>query len=215
MTYITSKVIIVSRTKMNGKRICVGGYDYDKKQNIRLLTETAQYFDESAPFQIGQVYSIRYVSRYNNQIIPPHFEDKVVYEYSLIKFLTKQQLLQFIETLAGQPISINDLFNGYLNWENNSGYLLEDRIPSNSVCIARLNTDLISLKDNYSNIYFETKKSNPFNKLYKAKYVGIEELEGSLTIKAGTPIRFSLARWWDKNNDDKKRAYLQLSGFYL
>jgi len=215
MTYITSRVVIVSRTKMSGDRICLGGYDYDRKENIRLLTETAKYFQESAPFQIGQVYSIRYISRYSNQIIPPHVEDKVVYEYKLVEVLNNQQLLQLAMKIAGQPIIIKDLFNGYLNWENSSGYLLQDRVPSHSVCIAILNTDLVGTEDNYNNVYFGTTKSNPFNGSYKAKYVGIEELKGSLTIKAGTPIRFSLARWWDKNNDGKKRAYLQLSGFYL
>lgn len=49
---------------------------------------------------------------------------------------------------------------------------------------------------------------------YGISYVGCEDLRLPLTISANTPIRFSLARFWDKG-DGVERSYLQLSGFYL
>ena len=205
MPSINSDVVILARTKMSGDKICVGAYDIANNRAVRLLDERANAYTAIAPFKVGEIYNITYAERYD--IVLPHSEDVAVYKYTLNSsnnalFIGTQQLLR---------INLNnlcELFGGKLTWTNNSGHLLKGNTTDYSVTIATLNCDLIK-----NNGYFV---QNIDHCPYKVKYVGCEPIQNLPDIiRAGTRIRFSLARWWDNNGTwEPHRSYLQLSGVY-
>ncbi|MDC5096830.1 hypothetical protein OHW41_12810, partial [Acinetobacter baumannii] len=91
---------------------------------------------------------------------------------------------------------------------------------SSSVVIVRLSH--ILEKKQSEDCFSYTDRNLFLSRKYAVKYVGEEVLNEDVILQPGTPIRFSLARWWDGNGnflDDQgsseKRSYLQLSGFYL
>lgn len=209
-----SKVIILSRTKMSGDKICVGGYCSLHKKYVRLLSNTAQALHANEPYQIGEVYELEYAPRYANQMDPPHVEDIAVYEKKYLQTINQDDLLNKVATpLSIGPLHIKSLFEDKLKWENKKGYLLKSAIPASSVTIARLSHSIE--KKQFEDDFSYTDTSGNFPKKYAVKYVGEQVFSTDIILPAGTPIRFSLARWWDKNQDGELRSYLQLSGFYL
>lgn len=211
---IVSKVIILSRTKMSGDKICVGGYCLLHKRYVRLLSNIAQALHTNEPYQVGEVYALEYSPRYANQMDPPHVEDIAVYEKKYLETINQDDFLNKVATpLSIGPLHIKNLFEDKLKWENHKGYLLKSAIPSSSVVIAKLSHSLEKkqIEDSFS----YTDKSGILPKTYAVKYVGEQLLSNDIILPAGTPIRFSLARWWDMKGNGAYRSYLQLSGFYL
>ncbi len=203
------KVLIVARTNMNNNHICVGAYCLDTKKNIRLLDNRARALDVSEPYKVGQIYKIEYQTRYN--LIPPHIEDVVVYFKAFVRKPEKNEFLHMINQIAVPLNNVLQLFENKLDWINGRGFIVENNIPSCSVMIAKLGHDLVK-----SSEYFECFDKTS-NTLYKIKYVGDLKLPESMILHAGTPIRFSLARFWNGYSSDSnavKRAYLQISGWY-
>ena len=127
--------------------------------------------------------------------------------------MPQHYFIQFLNKISISNICIEELFGGLLNWENGSGFLLQGaNIPDYSVTIVRLNHDLVSYLDSNNRLYF---RGTHNGETFKVKYVGVSDLSHPTCINAGSLIRFSLARWWDRNgNLDVKRAYLQLSAVY-
>lgn len=212
---VISNVIILSRTKMSGDKICVGGYCSRHNRYVRILSDTAKALHADEPYQIGEVYELEYAPLYANRIVLPHIEDIVVYKQSFIETLDEDVFMdEYINELSIECDHIKNLFEEKLNWTNNKGYLLESDIPSSSVVIAKLSHKLEKKKDEDSFFYIDRSR-NFLPQQYAVKYVGEEQYSEDIVLPAGTAIRFSLARWWDMNKDGKHRSYLQLSGFYL
>jgi hypothetical protein len=84
-----SNIVILSRTKMAGDKICVGGYCCTNDKYVRLLSEKAQALHSDEPYEIGDIYRIKYAPLYANRIEPPHIEDIVIYEQRFIETLDK------------------------------------------------------------------------------------------------------------------------------
>lgn len=213
---ITSEVLILSRTKMAPGRICVGAHCFTTRKNVRLLSDTWGRLPESDPYTIGEVYRITYSTQSTtvgfHPIVAPHIEDVSVKHSIKLRTLNNTSFMRVIHGLSLSNMHIKDLFEGCLNWQNGKGFLLKGSIPNcGSVQIAKLNHDLIMSESPYK-VVFEHK--NASGNEYSVRYVGCENLRSPLTIRANTPIRFSLARFWDKG-DGIERSYLQLSGFYL
>lgn len=199
-------VIILSRTKMSGNKICVGGLDLNSGAMLRLLDETASALTSDFPYKIGETYTIEFAPRY--YLTPPHLEDVAVYKYTLAKAYNKTDLDTVVYKNAGTFVDLRGLFSGKLLWNNNKGYALESDPPGFSVQIAKLNRILI--KNGYD--YQEFGTFNP----RRVKYVGEMDISKMPSlINSDTPIRFSLARPWDKDGDGVKVCYLQLSGIYV
>lgn len=217
---ITSEVLILSRTKMGAGRICVGAHCFTTRKNIRLLSHAWGRLYENEPYTIGEVYRVSYSTKSIpadfHPIVAPHIEDVSVNQKKILRTLSNTSFMRVINSLSLPSMHIKDLFEGCLNWRNGRGFLLKESIPNcGSVQIAKLNHDLIMSESPYQdkvNIIFEHK--NTSGNEYGVSYVGCESLHLPLTIRANTPIRFSLARFWDKG-DGVERSYLQLSGFYL
>ncbi|WP_449649197.1 hypothetical protein [Rahnella aceris] len=203
--YINANIVILSRTKMSGENICVGAFDLENEVMIRLLDDKARALTTGHPFQIGESYHIRYAQRY--QRIPPHIEDVAVYEYQKISD-DPAVLDAVVEEKCISNLDLTQVFSGKLLWDNQKGYALESDPPSHSVQIVSINSNLIR-----SGEYYEC--GGVLNKR-QIKYVGELPITSlPPIIEAGTPIRLSLARPWDKNGDGIKRCYLQLSGAYI
>ena len=208
---ISDEVLILARTKMNKQHVCVGGYSLQQKRYVRLLTFDEQNLNETEPYQIGEVYQIEYRERPN--LILPHCEDVCVHFSELKRKMSRNELMQLLNTISISNICIKELFGGLLTWEHGKGFLLQGaNIPANSVTVVRLNHDLFLSRFEENRFYFKDTYSD---ESFTVKYVGVSDLSSLKRIDAGRFIRFSLARWWDGNgNFDVKRAYLQLSAVY-
>lgn len=214
-----SEVLILSRTRMGEGKICVGGYCFRRNKNVRLLNSAWGRLSESEPYKIGDIYLLSYSTVSNpksfHPIIAPHIEDVSVSLKKYSRVLSHVDFMNTINALTSYNTNIRDVFEGCLKWEKGKGFLLKDAIPKcGSVLIARLTHDLVMNEANYqgqNNVSFHCTDS--FGNDYNVGYVGCNPLRSPLIIKANTPIRFSLARFWDKG-DGVDRSYLQLSGFY-
>lgn len=204
---ISDDVLILARTKMNNQHICVGGYSLQQKRYVRLLTLDEQNLDETEPYQIGEVYQIKYQERPN--IILPHREDVCVHFSEFKRKMSWNELIQILNAISVSNIHIKDLFNGLLSWEHGKGFLAYGAgIPTNSVTVVQLNHDLFLYQENRFR-WLEN------NNVFSVKYVGTSDIGALRKIVAGRYLRFSLARWWDNQGIYPiKRAYLQLSAIY-
>ncbi|HDZ8833932.1 TPA: hypothetical protein RUX00_001922 [Aeromonas dhakensis] len=202
---IRSIVAIVSRTRMSDEYICVGGYDIRNQRYIRLLDDRASRLTNDYPYQVGEFYNLTYAAKYI--INEPHTEDVAVYAYTQYD----EQDISFaeiIDEITEDRESLSDLFEQELKWENNHGFIDRDSDLNYSVTISTLDNTLVKtgIRQNY---YKELGTD------FEVKYVGqAPYYQMPSVITAGTPIRFSLARWWDRNGDGNYRCYLQLSGIY-
>ena len=69
-------VLIVSKTRMHGDHVCVGGFDLDTHRNVRLLNAQGYNQPANTPYQIGEVWDLVYRPRAGCE--PPHIEDVLV-----------------------------------------------------------------------------------------------------------------------------------------
>lgn len=71
------RVLIVSKTRMRGGHVCVGGHDLDERmRSLRLLQPDGTNMPADARFEIGQLWELNYQPAPNVQ--PPHVEDVLV-----------------------------------------------------------------------------------------------------------------------------------------
>lgn len=212
-----SKVLIISKTRMQDDRVCVGAIDLDNKRSIRLLNSNG--FHETiheCPYELLTIWEIKY-----NKISKrsaPHLEDVAVlhrtnthisvklnelpkfhiYYYNL-KLYSSSLLRTFDEKLSSTD-------GGSLYINNTKG------VTKYSTCFWICDKDL---KKNR----FSTERKIKYDyqdddgRYYHITYVGIENSPD--IIKKGTLVRLSLAHWWHPENTDiEDRCYLQLSGFF-
>lgn len=199
------EVLIVSRTRMkNG--VCCGGLNLQSGEFIRLHDHWGKNLPESAPFQIGDVYDLKYRTAVNCRQIP-HIEDKEVLPYyEKLKQLSISEFINEIDRLVDVPNGgIESIFEGKLRRSTFATYISPEDIPQFSVCFWRPNAPLIKSS-------FLGKIKYWFGGSYAINYVGFQEpIE---VIPAGTLLRMSLANWWSPDTITEKRCYLQLSGWF-
>jgi hypothetical protein len=201
------EILIVAKTHMKDTA-CVGALELATKKNLRLLTQDGKNQSKEVSFNVGDIWDIEYIPRV--QIVPPHYEDVLV---SSCKFLRKQNdmntfLLERVPIWRG---GTDKLFDGLVKFEHNSsGYITESGIPKQSVgfWLPDKDVELTIFQDKRHYFYFidNSVKSIPF--------VGYQKTVE--TIKQGSLIRISLARWWKIPiaSVTELRCYCQLSGWY-
>jgi hypothetical protein len=201
-------VIIVSKTHMaNG--VCVGGV-LGNGRFVRLLNTQGYNQDFDTPFKVGEVYTIIFSDRHN--LTPPHIEDILVsqanYKFSfpshesMVAYLTEKL---YVKIWKG---STEVLFDGKLQWTSaGSGYISGcESLPENSVGFWLPDKDLTKKE-------FQGKVRYGYPiKWRNIAFVGFQDPVEK--IPANTLVRVSLARWWAPNEEDEKRCYLQISGWY-
>ncbi len=203
-------VLIVARTHMSGASRCIGGIAEDGS-SVRLLTSTGDNHDTSAPFQIGQIWDLRYTPR--PQLVPPHVEDVLVTARWHIEHIRDRTKLRayVLERIAPWRGDIDQIFGGLVRYTGSgNGYVCERiGIPDRSAGFWIPDRDL-HLRDDKK--HYDCGTGFPRKGF---SYVG--ETATIDRIPAGTLVRVSLARWWrprDAESELEKRCYLQLSGWF-
>lgn len=78
-----SKVLIISRTRMNNSRHCVGGLEKDTNRSPRLLTKDKQNQNSDCPYKIGQIWDFDFKKK--DDIKLPHTEDVLLLKEKFIQ----------------------------------------------------------------------------------------------------------------------------------
>ena len=199
------EVLIVARTRMK-KGVCCGGVNISNGEYVRLHDHFGKNLADSAPFQIGQIYSMKYRDALHARPIP-HVEDKEIWpDFRLLKQLSVSELITEIDKLIDVPNGgIDCIFEGKLRHSAYATYISPEAIPQNSVCFWRPNGPLIKSS-------FLGKTRYWFGGCHAISFVGFQEPVD--IIPAGTLLRMSLANWWSPDDITEKRCYLQLSGWF-
>lgn len=202
-------VLIVARTQMQ-HACCVGGYCLDTKKNVRLLNRHGRNQPNDTPFEVGQVWELRFEAR--PDLVPPHVEDVLVfYQRQMQRIPDLSTFLSLhVRPWVGPP---DVLFDRALEWtRNGTGFIERNRsIPDYSVGFWRADRALKSEEGPYGGVRY--RYSDEDERVYTFKYVG--QAEPRRILPAQTLLRVSLARWWRPNAFDDERCFLQLSGWYL
>lgn len=210
-----SKVLILSKTKMLGGRVCVGGVDLDARCSIRLLDSEGHHeTQDECPYELLSVWNVEY-SR-NNRRSAPHLEDVNVVKREPVGTIVKPKeltkLRHYNVKMYNSPLL--EVFDGKLSsTEHGSLYIDHEKgVTEYSTCFWTCDRNL--RKNRYSTeqkIKYDYRDSD--GRWYHITYVGVDHIPD--IIPAGSLIRLSLAHWWHPEGDDvEDRCYLQLSGFF-
>lgn len=203
------QVLILSKTHMHGQ-VCVGGILTRNGKFVRLLDEDGHNQPEDTPFEVRQVWEIEFTQKSN--CTPPHVEDILIHNQTKKGVLKKEITLTdyLVKTLKvkvwrGAP---DNLFDGLIKWTSSgSGYIDNHAVPSNSVGFWIADKDLT--RNDYNGVRYKYPSPLGWRTI---KFVGFQSPVQK--IPAGTLMRVSLARWWQKDEHSDKCCYLQLSGWY-
>ena len=199
-------VIIVSKTHMSSAA-CVGGV-LANGRFVRLLNSDRYNHDSDTDLEVGDVYTITFSEQPKTK--PPHVEDILVRSMKhKFAFSSIGKMVEYLTDKLKIKIwrgSTDVLFDGNLQWTSGgSGYISESGgIPDNSVGFWIPDNDL-NRKDYNEKVRY----SYPI-RWRNISFVGFQNPVDK--IPTGTLVRVSLARW--SPNEDEKRCYLQLSGWY-
>lgn len=212
-----AQVIIVSRTRMSGDCVCVGGVDVDNRRSVRLLNARGHHETAAdCPYQIWDIWNIDY---YPNQRRPnPHTEDVNVVRRQKVETvdvpnLSVNRFASFLES-SGIPLfrgSLFAVFGGKLKLTDaDKMYISKEDVPTYSTCFWINDKRLLGYTNDRGRWQYRyNDMSNRYG--YAISYVG--SAEPPADIESGSLIRLSLAHWWKpEDSNDEERCYLQLSG---
>ncbi len=210
-----ARVLIVAKTRMGEYSVCVGGLNLETNEGVRLLRSDGSNQPNDTRFEVGQVWELVFQPHYG--ITRPHVEDIRVMRETYIGPTSnlRNMLMQRVQPWCGEP---DQLFEGKLLLER-TGYISRMRgLPSCSTGFWLPTCPLsqsLSFREGqpYYQIIMQPEDVFPAVRKLFIKYVGFADPIG--LIPAGTLVRVSLARWWQRPGTDEERCYLQLSGWYL
>lgn len=211
-----SNVLIVSKTRMHGDRVCVGGIDIDHCRSLRLLDcngyhETA----EDCPFNIYDVWDIDY-SRNTLRPLPHSNEDvNMLYRRPVGSVRGKMAMVDVLNSIGFNVCkgNIYNVFDGTLkSSDNGTLFISAPEVPGYSTCFWLC--DLCLTRDDFHDKIRYKYRDGRHRWGVNIAYVGTD-IDPQPFIPGDTLVRLSLAHWWQKSPYDEERCYLQLSGFYL
>lgn len=96
-----ARVLIVAKTRMGANYVCVGGLNIDTNESIRLLGPDGWNQPANTPYDVGQVWDIKYLKSQN--CTPPHNEDVLVQTSGIIEQVMniKETLMQKLQPWQG------------------------------------------------------------------------------------------------------------------
>lgn len=212
-----ARVIIVSRTRMAGDRVCVGGVDTDKRISLRLLNSRGTHETANVcPYQIWDIWDIDYYLTHERP--NPHTEDANVTRRVKVEKVDvpNMSVNRFASFLDGSKVpffrgSLFTVFDGKLKLtDNDKLYISKEDVPTYSTCFWINDKRLLGYTNDRGRWqYCYNDMSNRYG--YTISYVG--SAEPPADIEVGSLIRLSLAHWWKpEDSNDDERCYLQLSG---
>jgi len=168
-----------------------------------------RYQPSGTPFEIGQVWDIRYVDR--NPVEAPHVEDIIVLDKELVDQIP--DLTQFLKDrdTIDHTGDFDGLFDGLVaRTEAGTGYVpAGGKMPERSVgfWISDRPLSQTQYNDKVKYVY------SPRPDARRLSYVGFQEPID--VIPAGTILRVSLSKLYNPPGDVAPSGYyLQLSGWY-
>lgn len=214
-----SNILIVSRTRMREKRVCVGGIDLTSNQSVRLLDPNGYHeHEDECPYEIGDIWTCNYV--HNSRRPAPHLEDSNVKVRLLLEKHACKNAEEFKKIFSFHGIrifegNIDNCFDGCLINDGRRYYIDSTKVPQYSTCFW-INDYLLKNND-YQKPDGGIKKqlsymngTSPYGR--NITYVGIENMP--ISVPVGSLIRLSLANWWSRDENTTQRCYLQVSGIY-
>jgi hypothetical protein len=210
---LVEKVVIVAKTHSYENLWCVGALALSSNRSLRLLTRLGAHQPHDTPLEVGQIWEMSWRREYSIQ--PPHVEDVRVLEQRYIGLQTalRETLQRRVQIWSGSPANLYDrriVLNG------TSAYICKSAgLPGRSTGFWLPDQPLILRSTSgkpYYSIEYEL-SSNPSPLTLRIPYVGGEKPLEQIPTQA--LIRVSLARWWKKYEEEEKKCYLQLSGWYL
>lgn len=214
-----ARIIIVSKTRMENGKVCVGGVDLDNKRSVRLMDANGHHESQNeCPYDIWDIWDINCIP--SHQRPAPHSEDVNVISRNKNSVLNNglRGTTAFANLLRQSNVPVftgglTNCFDGKLKCNKNGKlYINAEDAPSYSTCFW-INDIPVRRKDFMNSILYNYDDGiRPWG--YNIKYVGLSDAVD--VVPAGSIIRLSLAHWWKpKDSDDELRCYLQLSGWYL
>lgn len=210
-----SKVLILSKTKMQEDRVCVGGVDLDNRCSIRLLDRNGHHETiNKCPYELLSIWEVEYTQMHRRPA--PHLEDvKVTRRRDTKNVVSPTELLKLpnynIRIYNNSPIQ--ETFAGkLLSTDGGSFYISRELgVPNFSTCFWVCDKTLTkSRRTNSNKVKFTYRDDEDW---FQITYVGVEKAPER--IPKGSLVRLSLAHWWSpEDSDTEERCYLQLSGFF-
>jgi hypothetical protein len=200
-----SRVVIVARTRMHHDHVCIGGHDLDGRfRGVRLLDKFGGFWTSDAPFQVSEVWNVRY--RRKNGAEPPHVEDAYVNDYQRIgqvEYL-RAFVLKHVTPWGG---GIDQLFEGTTHTTPSGSVYIpsQGRLPPCSTGYWTPDRDL--MRQNIgARVRFITTGEGESRRL---PWVGVQTPPER--IEAGSLVRVSLTRPFSAGTTPEGH-YLQISG---
>lgn len=214
-----SKILIVSRTRMNGNRVCVGGIDLDNDRPIRLLNTNGYHEDETdCPYEIGDTWDCHYIR--NPKRPAPHLEDSNVNSRVLIQKRECVTASDFKNLLTKHKVkifegSIDSCFDGCLAKDGKKYFVSQECIPQYSTCFwindkPLKYDDFVKQDNSHKQQLAYLDGSSPWGS--PIAYVGLGNTPTFVPV--GSLVRLSLENWWCKDTSTPPRCYLQISWVY-
>lgn len=203
------RILVVAKTHLS-KAVCVGALAVNGRF-LRLLDEHGANPQVHTDYEVRQIWEIKCRKAY--KLRPPHSEDVNVLHKEYLGIVDSNRSMLDVLKKCKTKIwegSPEILFDNCLLWsEKGSGYLNETcELPRNSVGFWLPNKPLTKFRVYEKVRYLYPCKSGKRSLPYVGFASPVE------TIPAGTLLRVSLARWWDKEGETEERCSLQLSGWY-
>jgi hypothetical protein len=200
-----NRVVIVGRTWMQHGHLCVGGHDLDRRfRSVRLLDRFGDHWPHDCAFQVGDVWSIRYVEK--NSARKPHVEDVFVMEQRRMESVLNLRalILSRSSPWCGDPSA---LYHGTVRRTPTGAVYVPERgpLPSCSTGYWQPAHDLLPVAARHGT-RFEYADGD---RRWRIKWVGTQEPPPS--IAAGSLVRVSLSRLFG-NEDVPSGYYVQISG---
>lgn len=203
------KVIIVSKTQMS-EGLCVGAIGPGGRP-LRLLDDNGLNQAYYTPLAIGQIWDIEFRECRTRK--PPHTEDILVHSKTPAGKVNDR--ISMHDIVKRYDIAVwrgcpDHLFDSCLLWTlSGSGYVsIGGQIPGRSTGFWIPDRNLTK-----RTTFHKVRYCYPSKQGWRSlPYVGLEHPVEC--IPAGTLVRVSLARWWNRYGETEDRCALQLSGWY-
>ncbi|HTK08123.1 MAG TPA: hypothetical protein VL485_13210 [Ktedonobacteraceae bacterium] len=209
------KVLIVAKTRAHEGLWCVGALTLSSNRSLRLLTRLGAHQPQDTPLEVGQIWEMSWRRAYDPQ--PPHVEDVRVLEQKFVGLQTNLYgtLLQRVRPWLGSP---ERLFDGRIVLNGAAAYICKSAgLPARSTGFWLPERPLVFCtirgRPYYALTYGASAGPAHMQHTLRIAYVGGEHVVPE--IPADALIRVSLARWWKLYENEEKKCYLQLSGWYL
>ncbi len=211
----STRVLIIARTRVSDRDICLGGLDLDTSRCLRLSTATGSNFTYDAPFSVGSIWQLTFTPRPN--CLPPHIEDVHVQSFHRIELAAApgRLVLDHAEKLPVWRGGPGNLFDGLLTPDNRAGREFAGSLyvftgnPAPAVSLGywipdrdlRVTTGRRRSGRTGQDVYY-IDQSGP-DTTVRIVHSGLTPLPS--VIPSGSVVSLSLARWWTPANDSDQR----------